>query len=86
MTKAGALDVAQSSEPEALVKAVRGLKSQTPQGPVLVDPENNHSFGTPRIGLSREDGRFDVIWEGAWTKPDPYMISYDRRIGRLRDA
>jgi branched-chain amino acid transport system substrate-binding protein len=41
---------------------------------VQIDPENNHTWLTPRIGRVRGDGGFDVIWQAkAAVKPDPYL-------------
>jgi branched-chain amino acid transport system substrate-binding protein len=51
---------------------------QAPQGRVSVDRENNHSFLTPRLGVSRADGTFEVIRE--WRvpmRPDPYLVWVD---------
>lgn len=71
---------ASQDDTKALLDAVRGLDYLAPQGPMAVDADNNHVFGTPRLGRSREDGGFDVLWEGEPVKPDPYLISYDRDL------
>jgi branched-chain amino acid transport system substrate-binding protein len=32
---------------------------------------------TPRIGVCREDGRFDIVWESDEpVKPDPYLTAF----------
>ncbi|WP_454851227.1 transporter substrate-binding domain-containing protein [Rhizobium binxianense] len=51
---------------------------EAPQGPVSVDPENNHAFLTPRIGRSTSGGSFDILWEAPEPiKPDPYLAWLD---------
>jgi branched-chain amino acid transport system substrate-binding protein len=51
---------------------------QSPQGPVWVDPDNNHCFLTPRLARSTTDGQFDIFWEAeAPQKPDPYLSALD---------
>jgi len=71
---------AAKDDPKALLDAVRGLNYPAPQGAMTVDPDNNHVFIVPRLGRSRDDGGFDVIWQGDRVKPDPYLISYDRDL------
>lgn len=44
---------------------------------MTVDSENNHCYLTPRIGVCRSDGQFDVVWEAPGpVKPDPYLSTY----------
>ena len=51
---------------------------QSPQGPVWVDPDNNHCFLTPRLARSTKNGQFDIFWEAeAPQKPDPYLSALD---------
>ena len=51
---------------------------QSPQGPVWVDPDNNHCFLTPRLARSTKNGQFDIFWEAeAPQKPDPYLSGLD---------
>jgi len=54
-TKAG--DVS----PEAIVANVGGLSFDAPQGKVTIDPQNLHSYLTPRIGKTRADGLLDIV-------------------------
>lgn len=69
-----------SDDPEDLLETIRGLSYDAPQGPMLVDVDNNHVYNIPRIGQSRVDGGFDIVWQGERTKPDPYLIAYDRDV------
>lgn len=72
--------LATHDDSKALLDAVRGLEYRAPQGAITVDPDNNHVSGTPRLGRSRDDGAFDIIWEGRPVVPDPYLIAYDRDL------
>jgi branched-chain amino acid transport system substrate-binding protein len=68
LTQAGSLDT------QRLVDAALGLSLDAPEGPIQIDPDNNHVWLTPRIGRVRPDGEFDIVWEGkSAIKPDPYL-------------
>jgi branched-chain amino acid transport system substrate-binding protein len=68
LTQAGSLDT------QRLVDAALGLSLDAPEGPIQIDPDNNHAWLTPRIGRVRPDGEFDIVWEGkSPIKPDPYL-------------
>lgn len=74
---ARALERAGSLDRRKLVEAARTVKLDSPEGPVTVDPENNHCVLTPRIGVCREDGQFDIVWESTEpVKPDPYLSTF----------
>lgn len=75
---ANAIRACGSSGVEEVRKAVYRCRLEAPQGPVRIDPENNHSFLTPALGVSRSDGQFDVIWRAEQpVKPDPYLVWFD---------
>ncbi|MCT7307130.1 transporter substrate-binding domain-containing protein [Ralstonia wenshanensis] len=72
-----ALARAKSLDTEKLVEAASEVEFDSPEGRLRIDRENNHAVLTPRIGICRTDGTFDVVWEGpSQLKPDPYLISY----------
>ena len=74
---AKALALSGSLETRKLVNAVHTVRLESPEGTITVDPENNHCALTPRIGVCRVDGSFDVVWESKLpVKPDPYMSTY----------
>jgi len=51
---------------------------QSPQGPVWVDPDNNHCVLTPRLARSVPGCRFEIFWEAdAPQRPDPYLANLD---------
>lgn len=55
--------------------ALPSIEIEAPQGSVRIDPENRHCFLRPRIGRSRPDGLFDLVWEApAEVRPDPYLV------------
>ena len=67
--------------PETLLDAIKGAGFDAPQGRIMVDPDNNHVYVTPRLGLSTGKGTFDIVWEAPEpVKPDPYLVAYDRTI------
>jgi branched-chain amino acid transport system substrate-binding protein len=69
-----ALKEAGSLDTQRLVDAALGLSLDSPEGPIQIDPDNNHVWLTPRIGRVRPDGEFDIVWEGkSPIKPDPYL-------------
>ncbi|MFU0504723.1 transporter substrate-binding domain-containing protein [Pseudaminobacter sp. NGMCC 1.201702] len=47
--------------PEAVIANVGGLSFDAPQGKVTIDPENLHTYLTPRIGKTRADGLLDIV-------------------------
>src|SRR3984957_3188647 len=55
-----ALERAGTLDTQRLVEAALGLSFEAPEGTVQIDPENNHTWLTPRIGRVRGDGGFDV--------------------------
>ena len=49
-----------------------------PQGPVKIDPENNHCYLTPRLARSRTGFTFDILDTApSVVKPDPYLTWLD---------
>lgn len=74
---ARALQRAGSMDRRKLVEAVRAVSFDSPEGRVTVDAENNHCALTPRIGICRADGQFDIAWEASEpVKPDPYLSTF----------
>jgi ABC-type branched-subunit amino acid transport system substrate-binding protein len=69
-----ALERAGTLDTQRLVEAALGLSFEAPEGTIQIDPDNNHTWLTPRIGRLRRDGGFDVVWEAKTAvKPDPYL-------------
>ncbi len=74
---ARALQRVGSLDTRKLVQAVHGVSFMAPEGPLAILAENNHCVLTPRIGVCRGDGRFEVVWQGSEpVKPDPYLTTF----------
>ncbi len=74
---ARALAIAGTTDPEALVQAACAIDIDAPEGRVMLDPDNHHTWLRPRIGVLNAHGAFDVVWEaGAPVRPDPYLTTY----------
>lgn len=74
---ARALQKAGSLDRKKLVDAVRSISFDSPEGVITVDADNNHCSLTPRIGVCRPDGQFDIVWQAsAPVKPDPYLSTF----------
>jgi branched-chain amino acid transport system substrate-binding protein len=70
--RAGSTDVA------AVRRGAANHRYQSPQGPIWVDPDNNHCFLTPRLARAVPGCRFDIFWEAdAPERPDPYLSNLD---------
>src|SRR3954463_3223212 len=81
-----------SAEVGAVRRAAANHRYDSPQGPVWVDPDNNHCFLTPRLARSMPGCQFSIFWEAdAPERPDPYLSNLDlsafgRRSGKSNDA
>lgn len=74
---ARALQRAGSLDTRKLAQAVHQVGFDAPGGRLTILAENNHSVLTPRIGVCRADGRFDIVWaSGEPVKPDPYLTAF----------
>jgi urea transport system substrate-binding protein len=70
--RAGSVDVG------AVRRAAANDRYNSPQGPVWVDPDNNHCFLTPRLARAVDGCQFDIFWEAdAPERPDPYLSHLD---------
>jgi branched-chain amino acid transport system substrate-binding protein len=71
LQRTGSLDTAR------LVKGAHAVSFNSPEGMLSIDAENNHCALTPRIGVCRSDGQFDIVWEGKEPiKADPYLSTF----------
>lgn len=74
---ARALQRAGGMDRRKLVEAARTVSFDSPEGLVTVDAENNHCALTPRIGICRADGQFEIAWEASGpVRPDPYLSTF----------
>src|SRR5260370_37477136 len=78
MLLARAIRRAGSADVGAVRRAAANHRYDSPQGPVWVDPDNNHCFLTPRLARSVPGCQFKIFWEGdAPERPDPYLSHLD---------
>jgi len=84
MLLARAIRRAGSEDVGAVRRAAANHRYDSPQGPVWVDPDNNHCFLTPRLARSMPGCQFKIFWEAdAPERPDPYLSNLDlSAIGR----
>ena len=76
---AASLRAAGTDELRAVKRAAYGCRLAAPQGEVWIDPENNHAWLTPRIGVATVDGMFEMLWEASSPcRPDPYLAFLSR--------
>lgn len=74
---ARALQRVGSLDTRKLLDAVHGVTLDAPGGPVAILAENNHCVLTPRIGVVRDDGNFDIVWQAQEpVRPDPYLSTF----------
>ncbi len=92
MLLARAIRRAGSVEVGAVRRAAANHRYDSPQGPVWVDPDNNHCFLTPRLARAVPGCQFKIFWEAdAPERPDPYLSTLDlaavgTRLERSNDA
>jgi branched-chain amino acid transport system substrate-binding protein len=80
---ARALERAGTLDSERLRGEVLGLEVMAPQGLVMVDPDNSHTYLWPRIGMTEAGRMFKVVAEFKQAmKPDPYLVNYSG-LGRI---
>jgi urea transport system substrate-binding protein len=78
MLLARAIRRAGSTGVDAVRRAAANYRYSSPQGPIWVDPDNNHCFLTPRLARSLHDCQFEIFWEAdAPERPDPYLAKLD---------
>jgi ABC-type branched-subunit amino acid transport system substrate-binding protein len=78
MLLARAIRLAGSSDVAAVRRAAANHRYDSPQGPIWVDPDNNHCFLTPRLARSVPGCSFTIFWEAdAPERPDPYLSNLD---------
>lgn len=82
---AEAIAAAGTDDIAAVRDAAPRKRLDAPQGAVWLDPATLHAHLTPRIGLSRADGQFDILFEAAEPmKPDPYLVETTSRLALPR--
>jgi urea transport system substrate-binding protein len=78
---AKAVEKAKSTDVDKVLKALEGLKIDSPVGPYKVDEKNHHTWKPVYIGKIRADGQFNVAWKTkSWVRPQPWStLTYPTR-------
>lgn len=73
---AQALAISGSLDTQKLLQAALQVRVDGPAGALMLDPENQHAWLSPRIGRVNAAGGFDLLWEAhSPVKPDPYLTT-----------
>ena len=73
---AQAVEDAGTDDVSAVRRAMQYQSFPAPEGIVYVDPDNQHTWKTVRIGILKEDGQFLIVWtSGRPVRPVPYPQS-----------
>jgi urea transport system substrate-binding protein len=74
---AAAVEKAGTTEVEAVKEAAKGISIDAPEGKVTVHDSNQHVYKTARIGIIKEDGQIEEVWNsGEPIEPDPFLEGY----------
>jgi urea transport system substrate-binding protein len=69
---AQAAELAGSGDPRAIREALPHQSLEAPEGLVRIDPDNQHTWKTNRLGRVVEGGQFEVVWNSeAPIRPEP---------------
>ncbi|MHB1419946.1 MAG: transporter substrate-binding domain-containing protein [Bacillota bacterium] len=69
-----ALKIAKDFSFTNLRDALSGQVFQAPQGKIMIDKNNQHTWLWSRVGQANEKGQFDIVWEsGGPIKPEPWV-------------
>jgi urea transport system substrate-binding protein len=76
---AAAVEAAGSTDVDAVRAAINagGIGTEAPEGFVELDGLTQHTVKPVRIGIIREDGLIDTVFETEPVVPDPYLCGYE---------
>ncbi len=73
---AEAVFAAQSSKPSQVLEDIMGHGYKAPEGMVIIEPKNRHTWKTARIARINKNGQFSIVWDSVYPiKPKPYPSS-----------
>lgn len=73
---AQAVEAAGGDDVPAIREALRHQNFEAPGGPVRIDPDNQHTWKTMRLGKIVEGGQFEIVWSSEKPiRPEPYPSS-----------
>lgn len=74
---AAALQRAGEMNTERIAQCALELELDAPHGRIALDPNNNHTWQTARVGTWNGRDAFDLVWESTQpVQPDPWLVSY----------
>lgn len=72
-----ALEQVGELDAQAIIAAACEGRFEAPQGEIVVDADNNHTWMTPRIGRWNGRDEFDIVWQAREpAQPDPWLVNY----------
>ncbi len=72
-----ALERAGGMDTQAIIAAVRGLRFEAPQGDIVIDEDNHHTWMTPRVGRWNGRDEFEIVWQAREAaQPDPWLVNH----------
>ncbi len=74
---AAAVEAAGSTDVDAVRASLDGISFEAPEGLVMLDGPTQHTVKPVRIGVIRDDGLIETIWETEPVVPDPYLCGYE---------
>lgn len=85
---ARAIELAESTEVNAIRSAARGLIFPAPGGLIRIDPRNQHTWKSGHIGKIKPDGQLTIVWSSEEPLPPrPYLpatfLNIAHRFGSL---
>ncbi len=84
---ADAVRVAEQLGSDAILSALSGAVFKSPGGDLSIDLETKHFTLRPQVAKSTPDGDYEIVWSSSEAiRPDPYLIAYDRTIGKTLTA
>lgn len=76
---AQAAESVDTDEASAIRHAILQQRSEAPEGTVQVDPENQHTWKTVRVGKIGADNQFEIVWSSEKPiRPEPFPPSRTR--------
>ena len=73
---AQALERVGSMDSNKIAAAMLREDLDAPEGKLFFDEDTRHIWVTPRIGVLRDGGLFEVVWEApSAVRPDPYLVT-----------
>jgi len=67
-----AAEKANSFDVDKVVAASANLELDAPEGKIRIHPANHHTSKKVRIGRTRSDGQFDIVFESGVIEPNPF--------------